>query len=85
MTETTATTKSKMTIGFDIGDRKSVLCVLDGEGAVIERGEVATSKEAIAHRFSGAPAVVALETGTHSPESRDDGITESYCNRSGTT
>jgi len=56
-----------MTIGLDIGDRKSALCVLASEGSVLERGEVVTSREAIGQRFGGAVARVALETGTHSP------------------
>ena len=66
MTETTQSSKTKMTIGLDIGDRKSTLCTLDAEGAAIERGEVATNKQAMTHRFSIPAAVVALETGTHS-------------------
>lgn len=66
MTETTKSSESKMTIGLDIGDRQSTLCTLDAEGAAIERGEVATNKQAMTHRFSIPFAVVALETGTHS-------------------
>lgn len=40
--------------------------MLDQEGQAIERSEVVTSRAAMAHRFSGPRAVVALETGTHS-------------------
>ena len=42
MTETTKSSKSKMTIGLDIGDRKSTLCTRDAEGAAIERGRAAS-------------------------------------------
>jgi hypothetical protein len=35
--------QTKMTIGWDLGDRKSTLCTLDAAGAAIERGEVATN------------------------------------------
>ena len=66
MTEATTGSDLTTTIGLDLGDRKSSLCVLDHEGQVIERSEVVTSRAAMAHRFSGARAVVALETGTHS-------------------
>lgn len=67
MREASVASKSRMTIGLDIGDRKSALCVLDSEGSVLERGEVVTNREAIGQRFGGAVARVALETGTHSP------------------
>ena len=50
MTEATKSSEAKMTIGLDIGDRKSTLCTLDSEGAVIERGEVATNKQAMTHQ-----------------------------------
>ena len=66
MTETTKSSETEVTTGLDIGDRKSTLCTLDSEGAAIERGEVATNKQAMTHRFSIPGAVVALETDTYS-------------------
>jgi len=57
-----------VTIGIDLGDRHSHLCVLDGEGQIIEEGRVVTNRAAFERRFAGeAPARIAFETGTHSP------------------
>jgi transposase len=59
---------AKLTIGLDLGDRASCYCVLDEEGAVIGRGEVATQRQPLEVVFGRFPAsVVALEVGTHSP------------------
>jgi transposase len=56
------------TVGLDVGDRYSVLCVLDEHGEIIEEGRVPTTPPALERRFRAmAPARVALETGTHSP------------------
>jgi len=55
------------TVGLDLGDRYSHLCVLDEAGDVVEEGKVMTRKEALRRRFeSMAPCVVAMETGAHS-------------------
>jgi transposase len=56
------------TIGIDLGDRRSEVCVLDGEGQVEARFQVATTQPAIAKAFSRlAASRVVLEVGTHSP------------------
>jgi len=56
------------TVGLDLGDRNSVYCIVDREGEVIERGQVATRPGALLERFSRMPASrVVLEVGTHSP------------------
>ena len=56
------------TVGMDLGDRWSMLCVLDQEGSVAHRGRVATRSAAIQKLFAQWPgARVAMETGTHSP------------------
>jgi transposase len=57
----------KLTIGLDLGDRKSHYCVLDQGGTVIEEGSVQTSPASMEKHFSQYPhSVVALEVSTHS-------------------
>jgi transposase len=66
MTEATMTLGS-MTIGIDLGDRKSHVCVLDGTGSVVEEGRIATTPKALRARFEGVAATrIALEVGGHS-------------------
>jgi transposase len=56
------------TIGMDLGDTWSVLCVLDEDGEVVEEGRVRTRhKEMHAHFAMRSRARVVLEVGTHSP------------------
>jgi transposase len=58
-----------MTLGLDLGDRYSHLCLLDQHsGEVVEEGRLRTSPEAFERRFaSEEPMRIAIETGTHSP------------------
>ena len=54
------------TVGVDLGDKRSQLCVLDSEGQIVDEGSVVTSKAGFEHRFKSMPASrVVLETGTH--------------------
>jgi transposase len=56
------------TIGIDLGDRQSDLCILDGTGEVVGRRRAATTKIGLARelkRHAGARVIV--EVGTHSP------------------
>jgi len=56
------------TYGLDLGDKKSVLCVLDEDGEVIEEARVTTSERGFTHYFQErAPALVVMEVGSHSP------------------
>ena len=56
------------TVGVDLGDRVSHVCVLDEEGELVERGKVQTTREGLSRRFEGhARMRIALEVGTHSP------------------
>ena len=56
------------TVGMDIGDRHSQLCVLDECGEVLETGRVATTKRGMANRFERlSPTRVVIEASTHSP------------------
>src|SRR5215212_4005141 len=59
-----------MTVGIDLGDKYSYLCLLDTDsGEVIEEGRLRTTSEALRRRFSSEqqPLRVAIEAGTHSP------------------
>jgi len=61
------TALSTLTIGIDLGDRKSHLCVLDASGEIVEESQLATTPTAMRARFEGlAPARIALEVGGHS-------------------
>lgn len=63
MTET-----STMTVGCDIGDRKSEFCVLDDHGKVVEKGHCATTRRGFRKSFESRSATtVVIEVGTHSP------------------
>ncbi len=72
MTETTTTTtatlsKSTSTIGIDLGDRKSHICVLDEAGQIIEKGTVATTPAGLRKRFERCePTRIAIEAGGQS-------------------
>jgi transposase len=57
-----------LTVGLDLGDAYSSLCVLDQEGEIVEEGRVRTTSSALQRRFQGlTPSRVVLEVGTHSP------------------
>lgn len=59
--------KSQLTIGLDLGDRRSHLCVLDDRGEVLSRTDVATTRPGITKVFREyAGATVVMEAGTHS-------------------
>jgi transposase len=56
------------TIGMDLGDKISRYSVLGGAGEVKADGSVATSKKAMAQKFSGMRRCrIAIEVGTHPP------------------
>jgi len=51
-----------------LGDRKHQICVLDGTGRTVRRDSVNNTTTAVRMYFSKyADALVAMETGTHSP------------------
>jgi transposase len=57
-----------VTVGLDVGDRYSYLCLVDAAGDVIEEGRVLTTPTALERRFARAERMrIVLETGTHSP------------------
>lgn len=58
----------KITIGLDIGDRKSRVSEVDAEARVVKEGFVLTTREAVDAYFGGRePCRVVMEAGTHSP------------------
>ena len=67
MTEA-STTPETMTIGIDLGDRHSHVCVLDATGEIVEESRIATTPKTLRARFDGlAPTRIAHEVGGHSP------------------
>jgi transposase len=57
-----------MTVGLDLGDKTTALCLMDEPGEVIEEANIKTSEPALRRRFQGQPRMrIALEVGTHSP------------------
>ena len=70
VTPTTGATcrEPRLTIGIDLGDKHSHLCVLDGDGTILEESRLQTRPDAFRQRFGGIPpARIAIEAGTHSP------------------
>jgi transposase len=58
---------SSITIGLDLGDRYAAVCAVDAAGQIRQQTRVRTTVEALRRQFTGAPARVILEVGTHSP------------------
>jgi transposase len=68
MTQQSSSVNAKVTIGIDLGDRRSRVYALDEGGACIHEGWVHAGRaawEAFLARFPGARVV--MEAGTHSP------------------
>jgi transposase len=62
------TNDTQLSIGVDLGDKRSRFCLMNKEQRIITEGSVATTKVAISRRFSEFPrARVVMEAGTHSP------------------
>lgn len=60
--------KPSLTLGLDLGDRRSHYCMLNEDGEVVEEGSIATTEAGIRKQFEGEPKQrVAMECGTHSP------------------
>lgn len=65
MTNNTATHYQE-TIGCDLGDKKTEICVLGADGKVKERTSVRTTRKAVGEWFNRTAAHVVIEVGTHS-------------------
>ena len=60
--------KPEMTMGIDVGDRFSHVCLVDNEGEAVERDRVRSTEAAFRRYFEGTARLrIALECGTHSP------------------
>jgi transposase len=58
----------KRTLGVDLGDRKSDLCLLDEAGEVIDRRPIETTRPSFQCALQQlAPCRLVIEVGTHSP------------------
>jgi transposase len=58
---------NRLFVGCDLGDKRSDYCILDGEGAVVEEGQVRTTTAGFSRRFQSLQnARVVVEVGTHS-------------------
>src|SRR5882724_1973925 len=59
--------KQRVTIGLDLGDRKSKYCVFDGVNYLKEADVPTTPEEMKAVFGARKPCRIAMEVGTHSP------------------
>jgi transposase len=67
VTSETASHPAGQTVGVDLGDRYSQVCVLDAGGSVVQETRFATTPQACELFFRGLKhARVAIEVGTHS-------------------
>jgi transposase len=56
------------TVGLDLGDRHSQVCVLDASGSIVEESRIPTTLTGVRRYFSARSRWrVVLEVGTHSP------------------
>lgn len=56
------------TVGLDVGDRSTQICVLNADGEILEEASVRTTEEAYRSRFAGGKRLrMVLEVGPHSP------------------
>ena len=64
----TITGEHPVTIGLDLGDRRTHLCAVDAQGEVSSRFSITTTQHALQQVFGDlAPSRVVIEVGTHSP------------------
>ncbi len=65
---TTKRAAGGLTVGIDLADKYSQLCLLDGDGEVVEEARLRSTEAAFRNRFSAsAPCRIIIEVGTHSP------------------
>jgi transposase len=58
---------NRVFVGCDLGDRYTEICVLDDTGAVVESGQIRTTRAAFEKKFAKLPrGRVVVEVGTHS-------------------
>lgn len=67
-TAQTAASFPKITIGIDLGDRKSHICEIDEAAQIVKETSIPTTRSAVETYFAGREGCrVVLEAGTHSP------------------
>ena len=60
--------QGKQTIGIDVGDKYSDVCILDEVGEIKEESRLKTTVAAFSKCFSELKSArISLETGTHAP------------------
>lgn len=65
---TTTKGQERLTVGIDLGDKYSQVCILNGTPEIIEEGRIRTTPETLRRKFEVMePCLVACEAGTHSP------------------
>lgn len=58
----------RLTVGIDLGDRVSDLCIIDTAGEILKRFKVKTRHEDLDSAFAAMqPSRIVMEVGTHSP------------------
>ena len=63
-----STTSTPATIGLDLGDRHSYICIVDEHGDIVEESRITTSIAAYTSRFEHMPPIrIAIEACAHSP------------------
>lgn len=59
---------TNVTVGMDLGDKNHEVCVLDQEGQIVDRFSIGNTHSQLQKGFQAyTGALVAIETGTHSP------------------
>ncbi len=62
-----STKATQLSIGMDLGDKRSRFCLMNEEETIVSEGWVTTTKPAMSRRFSSLPrARVVIEASTHS-------------------
>jgi len=65
---TTPNGEGKLTVGLDLGDKHTQLCMIAADGELLEEARLRTTPAALRRRFAALPvARLVLEAGTHSP------------------
>ena len=60
--------EGRVTVGLDLGDKHTQLCMIDADGELLEEARLRTTPAALRRRFAALPvARLVLEAGTHSP------------------
>ena len=59
--------QARLTVGVDVGDKRSWFCILDEEGEIVVKGSLPTTPNGFKKQFELlGPSRIALEVGAHS-------------------